>query len=105
MPITLDNLAAQLDPGRERLKGGQCHRAARYLLAPPQERLVKFGRVDAVQPDQLPGNNDGVAVDDLGGAGERVGSPTEPENCSETSRKAYQHPCGSLLPDLVSGEA
>ena len=50
MPITLDELAAQLDPGRERLEGSQSHRAAHDGLAPPQEGLVQFGRVDAVQP-------------------------------------------------------
>jgi hypothetical protein len=58
-----------------------------------------------VQPDQLPGHNDGVAVDDLGAAAEAIGTPTEPENCSETNRDASEHPCGSLLPELESGEA
>jgi hypothetical protein len=38
------------------------------MLAPPPERLVQFGGVDAGQPDQLIGHDDGVAVDDLGGA-------------------------------------
>jgi hypothetical protein len=35
------------------------------------ERLVQFGSVDAVEPDQLPGRDDGVAVDDLGRAANR----------------------------------
>jgi hypothetical protein len=38
-------------------------------LALPPERLVQFGGVDAVQPDHLPGDDDRVAVDDLGRAG------------------------------------
>ena len=84
MPITLD-LAAHLDPGYEGLEGGQRHRAARYLLAPPLERLVELWRVDTVQPDHLPGDDDGVAVDDLGGTGEAIGTPTESENSNETS--------------------
>jgi hypothetical protein len=50
MPISLDRLAAQLDTGRERLDGRQGHRATEYVLTPPPERLVQFGRVDAVQP-------------------------------------------------------
>jgi hypothetical protein len=33
---------------------------------------------------QLVGDDDGVAVDDLGGANEGVGSPTERENGDET---------------------
>jgi hypothetical protein len=63
MPIPLDHLAADLDPGYQGLEGGQRHRAARDLLAAPQ-----LGGVDTVQPDQLPCHDDGVAVDDLGGA-------------------------------------
>ena len=48
MPIPLDSLAANLDTGRESIKGGQGHRAAHDLLAPPPERLVQFGGLDAV---------------------------------------------------------
>ena len=70
VPIPLDNLATNLDPGYEGLKGSQRHRAAHQLLAPPPERLVQFGGVDAVQ---LPGD-DGVAIDNLGGAGEGGGT-------------------------------
>jgi hypothetical protein len=43
-------------------------------LAPPPERLVQFGGVDAVQPDQLIGDDDGVAVDDFSGSGIEDGS-------------------------------
>jgi hypothetical protein len=48
VPIPLDHLAANLDPGYERLEGGHRHLAARYLLSPPLERLVGFGGVDVV---------------------------------------------------------
>jgi hypothetical protein len=43
VPIPLDRPAANLDPGREGLKGGQGHRAAHELLALPPEWLVQFG--------------------------------------------------------------
>ena len=66
VPIPLNRLAANIDFGREGLKDGQGHHASHQLLAPPPERLVQFGGVDAVQPDQLLGHHDGVAVDDLG---------------------------------------
>ncbi len=93
MPVPLDHLAAHLDPGYEGLEGGQRHRAARYLLAPPPERLVQFGGVDAVQPDQLIGHDDGVAVDDLGGAGEAIGTPAERQNGDETSEHSATVRC------------
>ena len=67
VPITLDDLAAPLSPRYASLEGGNRHRAARYLLAAPPERLVQLGRVDAMQPDHLPVDDDDVAVDDLGG--------------------------------------
>jgi hypothetical protein len=41
--------------------------AARHLLAPLPAHLVQLWCVDAVQPDQLVGQDDGVAIDDLGG--------------------------------------
>jgi hypothetical protein len=41
------------------LEGGQKHRAARYLLAPPLECLVELWGLDAVQPDQVSGHDDG----------------------------------------------
>ena len=43
VPVPLDNLAANLDPGNEGLEGGQGHRTAHYLLVPPPERLVQLG--------------------------------------------------------------
>jgi glutathione S-transferase len=49
----LDHLAANLDPGYERLEGGQRHRATNQLLAAPT-RTSGPGGVDAVQPDQVP---------------------------------------------------
>jgi hypothetical protein len=67
VPVPLDYLAAHLDPGYECLEGGQRHRAGRYLVAPPPERLVQFGGIDAVQPEQLPRHGDGIALDDRGG--------------------------------------
>ena len=63
MSVPLDHLAANLDPGYERV--GQRHRAA--LLAPPPERLVQLPRVDAMQSDQLIGDDDRIAVDDWRG--------------------------------------
>jgi hypothetical protein len=66
VPLSVDDLATHLDPGYECLEGGQRHRAARYLLTPPPERLVQLGGVDAVQPDELIGDDDRVAVDDVG---------------------------------------
>jgi len=66
--IPLDTLAPNPDTSRERFEGGQGHRATRHLLAPPAEGLVEFGRVDAMQPHHYAGNDDGVAVDDLGRA-------------------------------------
>ena len=90
MPIPLDHLAAHLDPSYECLKGGQRHRAAHYLLAPPLERLIQFGGVDAVQPDQLPGDDDGVAVDDLRGTGKGSGT-AERQNSNETGRETPEH--------------
>ena len=94
MPIPLDHLAAHLDTGRERLEGGQRHRALSYVLAPPPERLVQFGGVDAVQPDQLPGHNDGIAVDDLGGAGQAIHTPAEGQNGEETP--SIRHPYAAI---------
>jgi hypothetical protein len=49
-------------------------------LTPPPERLVQFGGINTMQPDELVGDDDGIAVDDLGGAGEAVGAPAEREN-------------------------
>ena len=34
----------------------------RYVPSPPPEGLVQLGGVDAVQPDQLVGDDDGIAV-------------------------------------------
>jgi hypothetical protein len=48
VPAPLNHLAADFDPGYECLEGGPRHRAAPYLLAPPQERLVQLGGLDAV---------------------------------------------------------
>jgi hypothetical protein len=62
---------------------------------PPLERLVQFRGVDAVQPDQLVEHDDRVAVDDLGGAGERFGTPAERQNGEETS----EHAASVALPD------
>jgi hypothetical protein len=56
-------------------------------------RLVQFGGVDAVEPDHLPGNHDGVAVDDLGGAGQRNGAPAERQNGDETSEHSTTVRC------------
>jgi hypothetical protein len=67
--VPLDDLARHLDPGYECLEGGQGHCAARR---PPPERLVRFGGVDAVQPDELIGHDDRIAVDDLGAAGQAI---------------------------------
>jgi hypothetical protein len=53
---------------------------------PAPERLIQFGGVNAVQPDQLVGNDDGVAVDDLGGAGKAIGTPAESYDSRKTGR-------------------
>jgi hypothetical protein len=79
--ITLDHPATHLDRGCEGLEGRQRHRAAHDLVAPPPERLVQFRGVDAVQPDQLSGHDDGVAVDNLGGR--QIGTPPELRNGDE----------------------
>jgi hypothetical protein len=79
-----------LTPGYEGLQSGQRHRAARYVLAPPPERLIQFGGIDAVQPDQLIGNDDGVAVDDLGGAGEAICAPAERHDSTEAGRETSE---------------
>jgi hypothetical protein len=49
--------------------------------------LVQFGRVDPVQPHELIGNDDRVAVDDLGGAREGIGTPAERQNGGETAEQ------------------
>ena len=67
------------------------HQAAGDALAPPPEGLVQLGRVEAVQPHELPGHDDRVAVDDLGGAGERTDAPAERQDGSKTGREANQH--------------
>jgi hypothetical protein len=82
--VPLDHLATHRDAGYEGLEGGQRHRAARYVLAPPPERLVQFGGVNTMQPDQLLGDDDGAAVDDLGGTGEAIGRPAGCRNDDET---------------------
>jgi hypothetical protein len=89
--IPFDHLAAHLDAGYEGLEGGQRHRAVRYLLAPPPEALVHFGGVDAVEPDQLIGDHNSVAVDDLGGADEAIGTPAERQNGNKTGRETSEH--------------
>ena len=50
------------------MRASRAAKASCRTLAPPPERLVQLGGVDAVQPDQLPGHDNGVAVlrrDDL----------------------------------------
>jgi hypothetical protein len=42
------------------------------MVAPPLKCLVQLGGVDAVLPDQLVGDDNGVAVDDLGAAGQAI---------------------------------
>ena len=105
MPVPLDHLAAYLDPGGEGLEGGQRHRAAPHLLAPPLERLVQFGGVDAVQPDQLPGDDYGVAVDDLSGAGEALCTPPGRENSNETRRETSEPCADRVVATPISGGA
>jgi hypothetical protein len=80
VPVLLDHLAANRDPGYEGLEGG--HRAARYLLAPSRARLAQFGGLNTMQPDELIGDDNGVAVDDLGRSSDAIG--TEREISSET---------------------
>jgi hypothetical protein len=89
VPVPLDSLAANLDPGRKDVKGGQGHHDAHEFLALPPERLVQFGSIDAVQSDKLPGDDYGVAVDDLGGAGQRNGTPAERQEA--TRRPSIRH--------------
>jgi hypothetical protein len=91
VPIPLDRLAANLDPGRDGLEQG--HHPAHVFLALPPERLVQFGGVDAVQPHELPGHDDGVAVDDLGGAGQQNGTPAERQDGDETSEHSATVRC------------
>jgi hypothetical protein len=93
VPVTFNHLAAHLDPGYEGLEGGQRHRAARDLLASPSERLVQSGGINAMQPDELIGHNDGVAVDGLGGAGEGGGTSAECQNRDETSEHSATAHC------------
>jgi hypothetical protein len=59
---------------------------------PPPERLVQFGGVDAMQPDQLIGDHGGVAVDDLGGAGQAIRLP---------NRCGAWCPCARRIPIFV----
>jgi hypothetical protein len=66
LAVPFDNLAADLDAGNEGFEGGRRHGTARHLLTPPLECLVEPWGVETVQPDQLIGHDDGVAVDDLG---------------------------------------
>jgi hypothetical protein len=61
------------------------------VLTAPPEGLVQFGRVDAVQPPYLLSNDDRVAIEDLGGAGERIGTPAERHNSKETGRETPEH--------------
>ena len=84
MPISFDDLAAHLHPSYQCLERRQRHRAARYLFASPPERLVQLGGVNAVQPDELIGHDDSVAVDNFGAAGQAVGTPPERQNGDET---------------------
>ena len=89
MPISFDDLAAHLHPSYQCLERRQRHRAARYLFASPPERLVQFGGVNAVQPDELIGHNDSVAVDNFGAAGQALGTPPERQNGDETPENDY----------------
>jgi hypothetical protein len=90
MLVLLDHLPANLDPAMS------ASRAANDIVPhtncwPPPERLVQCGGVDAVQPDQLLGNDDRVAVEDLGGAGEGLGTPAERHDSKETGRETPEH--------------
>lgn len=91
MPVPFDDFAAKLDTGYEGFEGGQSHRAACELLAPPPECLVQFGCVDAMQPHPLPGDDDRVAIDDPGGAGEALGTPAKPRHAKEIDYETSEH--------------
>jgi hypothetical protein len=99
--IPLHGPAANLDAGREGLESGHGHHAAGDALASPPEGLVQLGGVKAVQPHELPGHHERVAVDDFGGAGEATDPPAEREDGSEAGREAYQHSSNCALPDLL----
>jgi hypothetical protein len=71
VPIPLDRLTAHLDPGYEGFESGQRHRAKRW---PAAGTFGPVRGIDPVQPDQLIGDNDGVAVDDLGATGQAIGT-------------------------------
>ena len=62
------------------------------LLALPPERLVQFGGVDTMQPDQLLRHDHGVAVDDLRGAGQAIRLP---------NRRGAWCPCARRIPIFV----
>jgi hypothetical protein len=74
VPVPLDNLAANLDTGREASKAA--NDIVPHAICWPRHQNV-WSSSGAAQPDQLPGHDDGVAVDDLGGTGEAVGTPAE----------------------------
>jgi hypothetical protein len=67
--VLLTGLASEHGTGRE-FRERQCSQPpARDGLAWPLAGLLRFGRVDAVKADALPGYLDGVAIDDAGGTG------------------------------------
>jgi hypothetical protein len=70
LSVPLDHLAANIDPGYEGLEGCQGHRAARYLQARHWNVWSSSGASNPGKHDHLPGHDDGVAVDDLGRAGQ-----------------------------------
>jgi hypothetical protein len=60
-------------------------------IVPHADRATKTSApirsIDAVQPDQLIGDDDSVAVDDLGAASQAIGRPAERQNGDETSER------------------
>jgi len=89
--IALDDFASELDARGERFQGRQCHRAARKALTSPPERLVQLGRINAVEPDPLTGNNDCVTVDHRGNAQQAIGAHAKLQDLSNSDRNTPNH--------------
>jgi hypothetical protein len=64
---------------------------------------VWFSSGASMPCSQLPGHDDSVAVDDLGGAGKAIGTPAERHDGNETGRETPEH--SATLCCRISGGA
>jgi hypothetical protein len=72
MPVPLDHLAAHLDPGYWGSRAA--NDIAPHAICWPRHQNVWSSSGASMPCRQLPGHDDGVAVDDLGATGQAIGT-------------------------------